>query len=594
MTLRKTMWPLLAALLLIPGLSLARQNLILNGSMEAGEGPGAIDPQIADQWLEFGLNVERSGAYNLVPPGEGHALKAFGDSDSTSAGASQIVADVVAGQSVAATVQLFSPANDKLGGSAQAGIVLEFLNLFGGTISIQSHYPFTAGSPADTWITASVGPLTAPAGTTKVRVACKLNWTAGAIFGAVYWDDAQLIVDDEPAALLNGDFEEAGPSPGQSPVGIDEWMGFEDQEKSEDVAEHGMASLKLGASKQYSGLYQNMGTLNAGDHIFMIAYAWNPSDDPLTGSSRVGIKLEFDPSTEVPPPEENLAFDETFVEDEWTLVELSTIVPEEATIARVVCIYVGDSSTTGSVHFDTAYAERGSFPGVNRLLNDSFEDGPGGLNGLAHWQEFSSPPVSECQKSCFEVEAVDGICTARGEGQSVAGVYQEITVIPGETLDIGAYLLTPSFEPLTGTGKAGIKVEWAVGGIPPDVDIGGPNNTIDASAPTDTWIPLFIDYTMPAGASALGRYVNIIERGSALSGTVYLDSCEAVVLNGFDGSDVDGDDDADLVDFTWLQRTFTGPGAGGLPFNGITFDHDDDEDVDTEDYEYFEPRMTGP
>ena len=34
-----------------------------------------------------------------------------------------------------AWVRLFSPANDKLGGSGEAGIVLEFLNLFGFGVS---------------------------------------------------------------------------------------------------------------------------------------------------------------------------------------------------------------------------------------------------------------------------------------------------------------------------------------------------------------------------------------------------------------------------------------------------------------------------
>ena len=116
---------------------------------------------------------------------------------------------------------------------------------------------------------------------------------------------------------------------------------------------------------------------------------------------------------------------------------------------------------------------------------------------------------------------------------------------------------------------AGIKVEWALGGIPDPVDIGGSDNTIDASAPTDTWIPLIIDYTMPAGTSAIGRFVNLIEKGTAQSGTIYIDSCEAVVLNRFDGANVDRDNDQDMHDFTWFQHRYTGAGVGSLPFNGL-------------------------
>jgi hypothetical protein len=309
----------------------------------------------------------------------------------------------------------------------------------------------------------------------------------------------------------------------------------------------------------------------------------------------VGIKLEFDANTEVPPPEENLAFDETFPANDWTLVDLDTTVPADITVARIVCIYTGNAQTTGSVHFDWAWAERGSDPNDNQLLNASFEDGPGG-GAPDHWTEFSSPGVSEAKKSCFEVPAYDGICTVRAAGQDVAGVFQEIDVTPGESLSIHAYLYTPDFEPLTGPGRAGVKVEWAVGGVPEDVDIGVPGspNTIGASAAQDTWLPLVIDYVMPEGSSALTRFTNIIEKGNALSGRCYIDACEAVVLNRFDGADVDGDDDQDLHDFTWFQRCYTGPGAGDLPFNGIVFDSDDDGDIDLDDWNYFIPRMTGP
>lgn len=592
---RRVISMLLLVGLMSPAALLAKQNLVKNGSMESGDGAGAIDPQIAADWVEFGTNVERSGAVNLAPAGGGYSLKAFGDTDNSSGGVFQEVAGVAPGQSVTVSVQLYSPSNDKLIGSGQAGIVLEFVNLFGGTITLHEVYPFTAASPGDTWVPASIGPLTAPSGTVDIRVSCRLEWTPGDIGGAVYWDDAQVSIDGGANALLNGDFEVAGPSPGQSPAGIDDWNGFEDQEKSSDVAEHGVASLKLGTSAAYSGLYQSLGDLFDGDHIYAIAYVWNPSSDPLSDNSRVGIKLEFDAGTAVPPPEGNLAFDETAIADTWTLIDISTIVPADVTIARITMIYGGDSTTTGSVHFDAAYAERGGAPGVNQLSNESFENGPGGDNGLTDWFEFQTSGVSSCQKDCFGLPTYqEGICSALAFGEAYAGIWQEIAVTPGETLDIGAYLYTPNTDQLTGTGIAGVKVEWSFGGVPDDIDIGGATNTIDASAPTDTWIPIYIDYVMPAGTSAVGRFVNLIERGTALSGTVYFDSCEAVLLNVYDGADVDGDADEDMIDFAWLQRTYTDAGGGPLPFNGIVFDSDEDDDIDITDWNYFWPRITGP
>jgi len=65
--------------------------------------------------------------------------------------------------------------------------------------------------------------------------------------------------------------------------------------------------------------------------------------------------------------------------------------------------------------------------------------------------------------------------------------------------------------------------------------------------------------------------VDIIEKGTALSGRVYFDAGEAVVLNKFDGADADADDDEDLHDFAQMQIAYTGSG-GPMKWNGIVFD----------------------
>lgn len=583
-----------AVALLWAGYASAEQGILTNGSMEFGPGPAGINPQIAADWTEFGTNVERSPTVNLVPEGEGHSLKAFGDGTSTSAGASQEVEDILPGQSATASVWLHTPSFDKLGGSGQAGLVLEFLNLFGGTISLHEVYPLTSASPGDTWIQGTIGPLVAPSGTAKIRITCKLKWSLGNVSGAAYWDDVQLSVDGSENLLLNGDIETAGTGGGQSPAGIDDWTGFGDQEKSEDVAEHGLSSLQLGTNGAFNGLFQDMGPVNAGDQIYMVAYLWNPSDDPMTGNTIAGIKLEFDPNGVVPPAEENLEFGELNDPDVWTQVQLVAEVPEGITIARIVYTYTGDPTSTGSVHIDNAFASRSGSPSTNRLLNPSFETGPGGPNGLSDWTEFWTEDASSCRKCCFCVITPNGICTAKATGTAVTGIFQEITVVEGETVTARADFYTPSSDRLIGPALAGVKIEWAFGGVPADVDIElGAPNTIDASAPEDEWVPVEIDYTMEEGTSAIARFTNIISVGNALSGKVYFDSCEAVVVNRFDGSDVDGDDDEDLRDFAELQRCFSGAG-GGLEWNCIAVDSDDDEDVDLVDYDFFEPRLTGP
>ena len=67
----------------------------------------------------------------------------------------------------------------KLRGSGEAGLVLEFLNMFGGTISTEQAYELDAGSPTDTWIPVVLGPYTAPSGTAKVRVTCRSALDSG-------------------------------------------------------------------------------------------------------------------------------------------------------------------------------------------------------------------------------------------------------------------------------------------------------------------------------------------------------------------------------------------------------------------------------
>lgn len=593
--MRALKW-LSAVMLLIAAASApAGQNIVRNGSMELGQGPAAPDPRVPASWTKLGVNIERNEGYNFAPPGAGHSLKAFGDNDNTSVAMYQEVLNVAPGQTVNASVQMFSPANDKLRGSGQAGIVIEFLRINGSTISVYTTYPLNTASPADTWIPGTLGPISAPANTDRMRFTCRLFWTPGDIGGAAWWDDAQLVVNGVNR-LVNGNFETAGIGAGQSPIGIDEWTGWSDQEKSGDVARHGGFSLKLGARDAYSGLYQFMDQGNAGDQIRMLAYAMNPSIQPLTDNSRAGLKLEFNPNTAVPAPEENLAFDENSPNDVWTNVELNTVVPAGAGIARIVIIYFGNNPSAGSVYADQADVRLGSNPGMNQLENADFESGLGGPGGLDNWVEFRTPGVSQAEQDCLTY-FLDGECSVKCLGTAAAGIWQEVEVAPGDTIDVSAKFFSPTADPLTGVARAGVKIEWFAGGVPPDVDIGVPNvspNTIGAGAPLDVWIPITVDFDMPPGSSAQLQATLIIEKGSAFTGRVYFDAAEVVIRNRFNGADHDADDDEDLIDFAGLQKAYAGGGVMPSSWPWLVYDHDEDDDVDLANTEYFLPRWTNP
>ncbi|MFH0982702.1 MAG: hypothetical protein V2A79_14350 [Planctomycetota bacterium] len=591
---------LIVSLALTPAALLGRQLVLKNGSLEAGPGAGGPNPMVPANWVEFGPTVERSDEANHTPGG-GYALKAF--SSDQLVGAYQDV-PVSPGNIVTISAYLYTRSEDKLGGGATAWITLAFYKSDHIT-QVGDLYPLLvldAGSPADTWVPGSMIPHAAPAQSAYARMTCV--WMCdGTDPGSAYWDDCSLTVGvgpNLPNLLINGDFETAGVG-GHNPAGIDDWTGFNDQDQSTDVAKDGLKSVKVGVEEPYSGLVQVMAEMNAGDHLFMQSWAYNPSSDPLGSNSIVGLKLEWQTSGTVPPPKENLALDRDSPADEWTLVEINTNAPDLATVARIVMIYAADTSTNGSVYFDGAEAHVNG--GGNVLHNASFEDGPGGGNGLEFWTEFKTPGVSQCWKECdvpWEYLGTD--CSAKATGEAVAGVSQEIAVVPGDALSVRAYLYIPSAWPEPGLGreaKAGIKVEWAIGSVPTWVDICRPPSTCSNSVPAmsmtqDTWTPLTIDYTMAPGKNASAKFVNLIERGGAASGKVYFDACEGVMLNWFDGADADADDDEDLRDFAEFQRCFTGAVSGQMRWGCIVFDSDDDDDVDLADYVFFKDHMTGP
>ncbi len=569
----------------------AEQNVLFNGSMESGPGAFSEDPRIPADWVRFGAVVERSGEANLVPDGPGHALKAFASEPQE--GAFQEFA-ISPGDSVIISASLYTRTQDRISGDARAGIVLEFYNTTGNLVGPSNvNFAMDASSPADTWIEAVVGPTTAPAGAVTVRMTCVWLWN-GSAQGSAYWDDCSLTVNDGPNELLNADFEQAGLGD-ISPFGIDEWTGFNDQRKSDDFAYHGQFSARLGMLNSFSGLFQDIGVLDAGERILIKARVFNASSDPLTADARAGLKLEFsDPTgSGLPPPVENLPIGQEGEQDVWTPVEVATeglIEPEGANLAEIVMIFVGDTESGGAVYFESAIAEVSGQPGVNQLQNPSFEMGPGGFNGLTHWQEFGSGGAT-AQKSVFEVPTDDGIAVLKATGPAVTGVSQLIDVVPGDTLSASALLRLRSTNPLVGPAVAGIKVEWSGGSIPDDVDItaGPSDNTITAASPTDEWIELFIDFEIPPGAQARVQFTNLVARGSAESGVAYFDACEAVVLNRFDGADWDGDDDQDLIDFGGFQACFHGSGATPLEWNCTVFDVNDDQTIDLDDFSVLWP-----
>jgi hypothetical protein len=404
--------------------------------------------------------------------------------------------------------------------------------------------------------------------------------------------------------LQNGSFEV--PDPNGLALHWNAFSGI----RSADYALDGVWSSQCrGEDGAFVGMYQDSISVTAGVRMLAKAKAYVPATNPLSpsGGNVAGIKLEFFPANGLPTPEpnQNLGFDMSAPVDTWVPVGLTCTVPDGVDSARIVIIsweHPADPNvplTNGKVYADWAWAEFGSQPGVNQLLNNSFELGSSSANGLTDWTEFADAG-SGCRKNSFEVPAWDGINVAKFTGQT-CGVFQPLPVTPGDTLIVSAYFRQKSTLPLYAdpNAQAGVKVEWGGGAVPPQVDIAtndnpvsATTNIIDATDPTDTWLPVTIDYTIPPQKAAQIR-ATVITGWNSTASHVYFDAFELVLANVFDGADVNADNYEDLTDLATMQQVYTGPGQA-LAYLGLVYDIDDSGALEFADASYVLTRMTGP
>lgn len=405
--------------------------------------------------------------------------------------------------------------------------------------------------------------------------------------------------------ILNGSFEDLDPN---DPNDVAAWnIAFGGTRVDDFAFDSDWSGLTDKSVGSFTGFAQQTPIEVTGStRLFMQAYVYNPSSNPLLSNEAAGIKIEFRPAEGFEPPadEENLAFDSNAPLDTWELVTLSTTVPDDIFTAEVVFLSFDNSDDNGFVYVDDVEAIKGSEPGVNQLINESFEFGISAPDGMPGWDEFGTG-FSVSRKNNGEVPALDGTFVCR-MGGNTTGVIQDVEVEPGESLDISGFFRQRSDEPYSdpnGDAAAGPKVQWDFGGLPPQVDIregngnpqSGVSNIIEAGAPTDEWVKVFIDYTLPENAAAAltGTVINGFASAGSVS-KVYFDAVEFVLTNVFIGSDSDADGDQDMVDIALLQRVFTGPGGPNV-YGGLVFDHDEDDDVDFVDVDNeILPNQTGP
>lgn len=582
----------------------AKTQLIPNGSMENGPGPFGIDQTRAANWTIFG-GGQRSSQLNLEPPDGSHAFKAYGSAHTV--GAYQDV-PVAPGELVVISAKLQTLSTDKLAGDAEAGLKLEWVDTNGSTFNPVEVFVVNTTSTANVWIPATLNGI-APINAVAARITLVLRYT-DTVQGSVFWDDARMNINGGPNDVLNGDFELPGNADEINPTGIDYWLGFGYQKKMSTYSLDPNFSVEVrGAAGgvfpcDYCGLYTDAGgEIFSNERVYYQSYVYNPASGGLAGSAVAGTKIEFYPpeGIELAPPVENLAFDANAPTDTWVQVSVSTVVPPNMTGARLVVVFFDNSDPnipSGPIYIDDVTATLNGLPIT--LINPSFEQ------SLAFgWDRFQQAACIPTRTSELPAEhhgawsmKIPTGCTAGAITPNAS--LDAIPVTPGQTIQLNAWFLHRAINPQNDpNSRAGVKIQWSIGGVPQHIDIGPPDNTINATSPQNTWNRLFIDATMGSNVNARTRFTTIVARGDSADSVVYFDNCEAVILNRFDGADVDNDVDQDLADFAEFQRTFTGAG-GTMKWRGLVFDNHPsptslgDNDVDADDWLFFASRFTGP
>lgn len=413
---------------------------------------------------------------------------------------------------------------------------------------------------------------------------------------------AMAIAAPHKQVLKNGSFEVNANDP-NSPLLPLHWTQFGDAEQSNTRAWHALNSCKANIQiNGFVGMYQDPISVPENVRILMKARAYIPSATPITGDIVAGMKLEFYPpeGIELPPPVENLAFNQSSPVDTWVPISLTTVVPPNIDTAKVIMISFDNSSTNGFIYCDLPRAELASAPGVNQLACPSFECGGSGPDGMnPPWDEFADA-LSGARKMCFSPPALDGVCVLGIGGPATAGVAQQISVTAGDTITVSGFFKSLSTNPYNDpNAQAGVKIEWIAGSIPtPHIDvrpnanpISGTTNIVNSSSPQNTWNSIYIDYTIPNNNAAKlrGTLINAFGPGNC---EVFFDGFEMVLMNVFNGSDADGDDDEDMIDMAMLQQAYTG--AGPMIFGGLVFDRNEDNLVNPADLDLILPFLLGP
>ncbi len=388
-----SMTSLMAAALII-GSSSRAADLLINGDFEEGSGEPR-NPYGISSWTGFG-NQERSAEHVLT----GNAsLKLFGGRGQTGL---YHVAPLLPGRRLHAYVSMLSPSGDEFGGTARAGIRLEFL----GPSEERLEFALADGeTPVDLWhgfTTTIVSPPAIGIG----RFVC--FWADGDDpSGSIYWDSVAVTEEAYPVEnlLFNQGFEQ-GKHDLADPFALDEWIAFGNAAQSYEVALDGAASLKLFGGPWSSGAYQDF-RYDPGYPLSVSAQYATVSQDAIAGTAISGVTIEW-PEPIIGVAEE-LSFGAFSQVDTWEDMEIVVYPPAGSIAVRFVSLIVDGQNPSGAVYVDDASL-------VAVLPGDVNDDGRINGEDIAGFTQALLDPASVPYQAwaAADIGGPDGPCAADG------------------------------------------------------------------------------------------------------------------------------------------------------------------------------------
>ncbi len=174
-------------------------------------------------------------------------------------------------------------------------------------------------------------------------------------------DVAPTIFGPSPV-LANASFESGGGPHSHSMKG---WTGFGTPDTTmvnvfqvPYVPRSGAFVAKLfqewSAPTNYTGLYQDL-PAKAGETWYAGVFVWLPADDAIAGANKARVRLEFyDASRTLLGQFDSPDLTAYSPKDVWTPLAAWGVAPVGTAYARIVCLFVGDLTSTGSAYFDDA------------------------------------------------------------------------------------------------------------------------------------------------------------------------------------------------------------------------------------------------